>query len=66
MTVSEERAKRLRRLSRQAAEATVARDQLIVEAYLAGGGLREIARLVGLTHPGVLRILRRDLPKDAP
>ena len=35
------------------------RDRFIVEASEAGGSLREIAALVGLTHAGVRDILRR-------
>lgn len=40
------------------------RDRLIVEAYHAGGGVREIARHVGLSHPVVLDILKRAEGQD--
>jgi predicted transcriptional regulator len=58
--VAPDLARRLKATSKRATEATVERDRLIVEAHRAGGGVREIARLVGMTHPGVLRILKRD------
>jgi transposase-like protein len=51
-------AKRLERVSKRAREATDERNRLIREAHAAGGGVREIARLVGLTHPSVLNILK--------
>jgi hypothetical protein len=35
------------------------RDELIREAARNGGTLREIAALVGLSNPGVLRVIRR-------
>ncbi|WP_425431996.1 winged helix-turn-helix transcriptional regulator [Geodermatophilus ruber] len=35
------------------------RDRLIVEAAEQGASLREIASAVGLSNPGVLRVLRR-------
>lgn len=35
------------------------RDALIVECYKAGGGVREIARIVGLSHPAVLKIIEK-------
>lgn len=35
------------------------RDALIVEAAEAGGSLREIAELVGLSHTGVRKIVNR-------
>lgn len=47
------------------AKNTTERDRLIGVAYKAGGTLREIARAVGLTHPGVLNILRRDGVHDS-
>jgi hypothetical protein len=60
MPVDPSLARRLKATAKRATEATVERDRLIVEAHRVGGGVREIARLVGMTHPGVLRILRRD------
>lgn len=35
------------------------RDQLIVEAHDAGGSLREIGALAGLSHVGVMKIVSR-------
>jgi transposase-like protein len=40
-------------------ETIAARDQVILEAYGKGGGVREIARAVGLSHPVVLDIIER-------
>lgn len=53
----------LRELSRAAKQAATwleRRNRLIVEAVDAGAGIREVARAVGLTHPTVLNILRRE------
>lgn len=41
------------------------RDELIREAHAAGGTLREIAELVGLSHVGVRRIVNPDEPSPA-
>jgi len=41
------------------------RDQLIADAYRQGASMREIARAVGMTHPGVRNILIRDGVYDA-
>lgn len=51
-----------RRLTTAAGKArdwTEERNRLVREAHQAGGGAREIARLVGLTHPAVLNIIKR-------
>jgi hypothetical protein len=53
-------AKRLAALGRKAKEGTAERDRYICEVYAAGGGLREIARAVGLSHAGVRRVLVRN------
>ena len=45
-----------------AEEALDRRDAAIVAAYLAGNKLRAIADAVGLTHPGVGKILDRKSP----
>lgn len=39
---------------------TSERDRLICEAYVFGASMREIARAVGMTHPGVRNILIRN------
>lgn len=49
----------LDRLATKLERTTEERDALICEAYAAGAGLREIARAVHLTHPGVIQILKR-------
>ena len=41
-------------------EITAKRDDLIREASQAGGSLREIAAHVGMSNPGVLRVIRRE------
>lgn len=51
---------RLARAAASAVRATEKRDRMIVESYEAGAGLREIARAVDMTHPGVRRIILRD------
>lgn len=38
------------------------RDRLILEAAEAGGSLREIAELVGITHTGVRKIIQKAKP----
>lgn len=61
------RAKRLEKAAKKAVEWRQERDRLIKDAYEAGGGVREIARLVGMSHPGVKRILHQLFtpPEDA-
>jgi DNA-directed RNA polymerase specialized sigma24 family protein len=50
----------LRDLADTVATSTSERDRLIVEAYTQGAGLREIARAVAMSHPGVRSIILRD------
>lgn len=50
----------LRNAGSKTREWTARRDELIRQAHNDGGGVREIARAVGLTHPSVLRILHKD------
>jgi hypothetical protein len=50
---------RVRRAARQVTAATGRRDAAIVDARAAGYPLRVIAEAAGLTHPGVIKILRR-------
>lgn len=52
-------ARRLRSANRRVHDALSERDRLIVEASAAGGSLREIGELVGMTGPGVMKVLRR-------
>jgi hypothetical protein len=58
--VTPETAKKLRRAAANQRRWRAERDALIVQAAAEGAGAREIARLTGLTHPSVLRILARD------
>ena len=57
--------KRLQRAATRAERAKDERDVAIIEAYLAGGGIREIARAVNLTHPAVKYILERNAENPA-
>ena len=52
--------RKLVRTSQTAVRSTKERDELIAQAYREGASMREIARLVGMTHPGVRSILIRD------
>lgn len=51
--------KRLHRAAEMIERSKRVRDAAIVDAYLSGAGLREIARAVDLSHPGVKSILDR-------
>jgi hypothetical protein len=57
MAIPEHLAKRLKRAASAVVKSRGERDALIREAHEAGGGIREIGRLAGLSHPGVKRIL---------
>lgn len=57
-------ARELSRAAKQAQTWLERRDRLIVDAVVAGAGLREVARLVGLTHPAIGKILRRNQTGD--
>lgn len=52
-------ARAIRRAAERAAEATTERDRLIVAASQSGASLREIAEHAGMTHTGVMKIVRR-------
>lgn len=56
----DERSRRaLDRYAASIAVRTEERDKLICQAYADGAGMREIARAVRMTHPGVRNILIR-------
>lgn len=59
MATDPEMSRRLRRVGRAAEEARERRDDLIFQAAQAGYSLREIANHVGLSNPGVLKIVQR-------
>lgn len=59
VTVDRALARRLQRAAERIEASTTERDRLIVEALDAGGSLREVAALVGLTGPGVMKIRDR-------
>lgn len=51
-------ARKLTNAADKARSWTEERNRLIREAYAAGAGLREIGRLVGLTHPAVMNVIK--------
>lgn len=57
MTPEQRRA--LARAAKAVGTATAKRDTLIVAAHDAGVSAREIARVTGLTHPGIAKIVAR-------
>ncbi len=59
VAVDPDLARRLSTAGKKAEEWRDRRDELIREAASNGGTLREIASLVGLSNPGVLRVIRR-------
>lgn len=59
MPLDDNLARKLRNAGKKSREWTEERDELIRLAHLDGAGVREIARAVGLSHPGVLRVIRR-------
>lgn len=54
-----QRARRLANAARKAAEWHRERDAQIIQAHQAGDGLREIGRVVGLSHPAVKKIVEK-------
>ena len=52
-------AKAVTKWAKAAAYATEARNQAIVTARAEGLTLRDIAQAAGMTHPGVIRILKK-------
>ena len=59
VAVDPDLARRLATASRKAEEWRDRRDDLIREAARNGATLREIAAVVGMSNPGVLRVIRR-------
>lgn len=57
--IKPETARELARVAKQVETARQRRDALIVQAHAEGGGLREIARIAGLTHRAVTKIIER-------
>lgn len=57
MTLDDDIARELSRAAKQVTSWTERRNNLIREAVAAGGGVREIARIVGMNHTSVLNIL---------
>ena len=59
MALSYHHVKRLRDAAQAADEAREAKEDAIVAAYKAGGGMREIAREVGMDHVSISKMLQR-------
>ena len=59
MPLDPDAARELSRAARMADTWRENRDRLIREAHAKGAGLREIARLVGLTHPAISKIVAK-------
>ena len=59
VTVDPQLARQLRRAASKLEDARAERDRLVVQALAEGGTLREVAELVGLTGPGVMKIRDR-------
>lgn len=59
VTVDLKLAKQLTKIDDELAKKIAERNRLIVQAVAEGGSLREVAALVGLSHEGVAKILRR-------
>lgn len=57
--VDPDMARKIKRAASKFDAARGERDRLIVAAVDAGGGVREVARLAGVTHPTVLAIVRK-------
>ena len=57
--VPPETARRLKVTRERIAETLRERDELIAEAIAAGGTLREVGELAGLTHAGIRFVLER-------
>ncbi len=60
MPVDPEDAERLRQLARDKRISIAEHNRVIREVNAKGGSVREIARLVGMSHGGVQDILERD------
>lgn len=60
--LSDDTAKRLTSAGRHHRRWREQRDELIRIAYQEGAGPREISRLVGLSHPAVISIIRQQPP----
>ena len=60
MTVTPDTRRALRRAERRVRDANEHREQVIREAVVAGGSLREVAVLAGVSHQTVANIVRRE------
>lgn len=58
VAIAQELERKLVRAAKLAISFRAQRDELIIECYQAGAGVREIARAIHMSHPGVLRIIK--------
>lgn len=58
VAIAPEMERKLVRAAKLAISFRAQRDELIIECYQAGAGVREIARAIHMSHPGVLRIIK--------
>lgn len=59
MALTDAQAKALTKAAAKLHAAHQERDRLVCESIASGAGVREVARAVGLSHPGVLAIVKR-------
>lgn len=59
IVLTPERQRQLQRAGQKLADALADRDRIIREAIAEGGSLREVGDAVGLSHPGVKKIVER-------
>lgn len=59
MAISPSLRARMRDVADRIDEATAERQDLVVEAWKAGGGIREIGEAIGMSHVGVSKMLER-------
>lgn len=57
VTVDPALAKRLQRAAAKSEQAREERDRLVIEAIVNGGSYREVAQLIGVSHPTVMKIV---------
>lgn len=59
IVLTPKRQRQLQRAGQKLADALADRDRIIREAIAEGGSLREVGDAVGLSHPGVKKIVER-------
>lgn len=59
MPITRGMADKLAQAQQELEDARTRRDGVVADAWYAGGGMREIAEVIGLTHSGVSKMLER-------